>query len=145
MNQFKPIQKQKFWSIFNRMCQRLVVLKLITKMEHSQSKLPRLAAFKTVQEKFHWAGISPELVTQSYPLNGRIFIGFLLLCSVNISICLGIFNGGDSFSQYTLSICMVSASGLYIGALVISILNVGRLFEFIVRCDSMLNISKTNP
>lgn len=113
-----------------------------TKMNRSQSNLPKLTAFKAVRRKFAVVGITPELVAQSYPLNGRIFIGLLLFSSAIVCICLDIFKDNKPFAEYTRSINVATADGLLISVLVISILNVERLFEFIVHCESVVNISK---
>lgn len=56
-------------------------------------------------------GISPKLVIQSYPLNGKILMGFLILSSFCISICMHIFNYAETFSEYTQSIFCVTCEG----------------------------------
>lgn len=118
-------------------------------MEYSNQAIPqrKLKAFKTIQKYFALIGINQKLATQSYPLlNGRILMGFLLLSMGIICVSAQIFTDAETFFEYTQSVYMVSDGFLMISALLILSLKVGKLFEIINCCDSMLNMSKfENP
>lgn len=106
------------------------------------SKFPKMKVFKSIQKNLAITGIGPKLVTQPYPLNGRILMGFLLLGFGNTFTCVFIGNYAKTFSEYTQSTYFLSAEILFIFALIIVILKVENLFEFINCCDCMLNISE---
>lgn len=107
-------------------------------------KLQKLTAFQTVQANFAVVGISRELVTQSYPLNVKIFMGFLLFIGMIAFECVFIFSYADTFYKYMQSIYYVCGSILFIFALVILVLTVDKLFEPIDDCDTIINASKCN-
>lgn len=109
-----------------------------------ESAQPKLKAFKTVQKNFAMIGISPELLTQSYPLNGKILMSFLLIISGITFVCVYLFTEAKTFFEHTQSICNASIGLLIFFALAILILKVEKLFEFIDRCDSILNTRKWN-
>lgn len=106
------------------------------------SKFLKIKAFKTTEKNFATIGISPKLVNQSYPLNGIIFMSFLILGLGSAFVCVYIFNYAATFSEYTQSIYTVSAAILIMVALIIIILQVDKLFEYIDCCDKMLNMCK---
>lgn len=110
--------------------------------EHSQSTLLELKAFNTIRKNFAMVGYSPTLVTQSYPFNWKIFIGFLLLISNITFVCVFIFNDAETFFEYTQSIYIASVVGLFIFIFVILILKVEKFFEWINRSDRMVNTGK---
>lgn len=114
----------------------------ISDQEKQQPKMPKLQAFKTLRAKLALAGIEPTLATQSYPLNGRICICFLVL-SLGISfICVFIFSYAETFSEYAQPNYMVSAALFVAIALVNLILNVNKMYEFINRCDVFINMGE---
>lgn len=106
------------------------------------SKPSKLKAFRTVQKYLAIFGISPKLVTQSYPLNKKISLGFLLLGSATISICVYILNDANTFLEFTKSIYFMCVAIFFIAQLLTIILNVDTLFEYMERSNSMLNTSK---
>lgn len=110
--------------------------------ENSQPKPPKLRAFKTVQQKFSKAGISPLLAHQAYPFNEKIFMGILLLSTGVASLCVYNLNNDETFAEYIQSIYLESAGIFIIFVLITLILNVEKLFEFIDRCDALLNTSE---
>lgn len=112
--------------------------------ENRQSQFPKMKAFKTIQQNFAMAGINQKLLTQPYPLNWEILFSFFILTSFLISIGVNMCKSAKSFIEYTQSITVGSGVLLIIFALIILILEVKKLFEFIDRCDSMLNTSKWN-
>lgn len=85
-----------------------------------------LKAFKTTQKNLAMMGISRKLATQSYPFNGRIFMYYY----------------AQTFVEYTQCIFMGSAAMLTIFLLTVQIFKVKKLFEFINRCECMLNTRK---
>lgn len=107
--------------------------------EHPQLKLSK---FKAIQKNFKDLGISRNLATQSYPLNGKIFKVFLLFCSGTAFICVYISNYAETFFEYTQSIYVASIGLLTTFVLAILILKVKQLFEYINRSEDMLNMSK---
>lgn len=109
---------------------------------NSQPTLPRLKAFRTIRERFATMGISPELLTQSHPFNGTILMYLLILGSAITFIGVYIFNYAKTSFEYTQSIYLVSAGILVVVALLILIFEAENLFEYINRCEDMLNDSK---
>lgn len=107
-------------------------------------KSPKLRAFKNVQKNFAVAGINPTLITQSYPLNGKIFMRFLVFGASIIFLSVYFSNYVETFSEYTQSVYMDSAMVLSILVLLILTLRVGKLFKYINCCDTMLNASRWN-
>lgn len=115
-------------------------------MENSKQgkSQPKLKAFKTIQKNFAMIGISPKLAAQSYPLNARVSLGLLLGILGMTFICVYTFKDANTFFEYTQSVCQLSIGLLIFSALAILILKVEKLFEFIDRCDSILNAGKWN-
>lgn len=98
--------------------------------------------FDLIQKNFATIGIEPCLATQLYPLNGRIFIGFLILVSGTICDLIYFFKEAKTFAEHTQSMytCTMGAEiALY---LLILILQVDKLFELINGCDSLAHTSK---
>lgn len=110
-----------------------------SKQENSQ---PKIKCFKTIQMYFDMVGIRPELVTQSYPLNERIVIGFLMLSLTVTALCVYILNYAETLFEYTQSIYVGSAVVLFVLILVILVLKMDKFFECINNCDSQLNKSE---
>lgn len=104
----------------------------------------QLKAFKIVREDFAMIGIDPTLVTQSYPLNKKIFMGFLLFGSATIFTSVYFVNYAETFFEYTQSVYLTCVGILFITELLITILKVDTLFEYMNRCDSIMNMSKWN-
>lgn len=107
--------------------------------ENSKSKLRKLKAFKKTRNKLAMLGIDRKLATQTYPFNVKISKCFLLLISTLISVSVYIFNYTETFFEYTQSVYVASALVLFILALFILILKVQELFEYINRCQYILN------
>lgn len=102
----------------------------------------KLKVFETIQKKFAMAGISPKLVGQSYPFNGRILVCFLLFSSAFVFVYVYMFKYAETFSEYTQSVFLGAGAILFILLLLILILKVDKLFEFIDCCDIVFNKSK---
>lgn len=109
--------------------------------ERSQSESPKLVVFKAIRRNFAVIGIGPELATQTYPINRKIFIGFLALCLVIASLLAYISNDAETFADYTQSIYVCSIAVLITFALAFTISNAGQLFDFINICNSVANTS----
>lgn len=110
--------------------------------ERSQSTLPEMKAFNTILKNFAVVGYSPALVTQSYPFNWKIIMGFLLLTSNITFLCVFIFNYAETFFEYTQSIYIASVVGLFIFIFLILILKVEKFYEWIDHSDRKLNTSE---
>lgn len=110
--------------------------------KNSQSKYPKIIVFKSIQEKFTVVGISPKLATQPYPLNKRIVTCFLLLSTAMTFICVYIFNYAKTMVEYMQSINMAADGFLMTFALTILVSHAKKLFEFINRCDAIVNTSE---
>lgn len=110
--------------------------------ENQQPKLPKERVFKTVQKNFAKAGIGPELAAQSYPFNGKIIFGYLILIAALISACVHVLYYAKTFVEYTQSIYMGSIAIIAISSMLATIFKVKNLFEIINRCDIILNMSR---
>lgn len=110
-----------------------------SKQEKPQPKLPKIKAFKTIQKNFAAVGISPSLITQSQPLDGKISIIFLTICSLLTLICVDIFNDAETFSEFTQSIYIASVLVLILFVLMVLIFKADDLFKFIAGCDTIIN------
>lgn len=113
-------------------------------LKKSHREQSKLKAFKTIQKNFAMIGISAKLVTQSYPLNEKIFMGFLLFGSVTVFTSVYILNYAETFFEYTQSVYLACVAIFFTTELLISILKVDTLFEFMERADCMMNTSKWN-
>lgn len=116
-------------------------------------KSPKLKIFQLTLKNLATVGISPNLATQPYPLNGKIYLGILILGSGAICNVIYIFQEAKTFSEYSISIYMCSFTILIIFILTILILNVEKLcnlfdddFENIVNTsEQMSKIFILNP
>lgn len=110
-------------------------------MENSepQSKLPKMKVFQVIEKNFAMAGIHPELATQPYPLNWRIFVDFVIVGSGLISILMYISNGAQTLAEYAQSIYMSSLALMVLVTLFITLLNVQKLFSLIDCYEGLMN------
>lgn len=143
-----PLSQFTFESAEAKSCKSHIYIQLRNSImgdsEQEKQIFQHLKPFKTIRKNFALMGICPKLVTQSYPLNGKIVMGSLLIGSGTISLCTHIFNNAESFSAYTQSIYIASAGGINIALLSILIVKVEELFEFMDRCEEILNSSESN-
>lgn len=102
-----------------------------------------MKVFQTTQKHFATAGITSNLVLQSYPLNGRIFLGFLMLSLAIICSLLYTFNEAKTFSEFTESIFMTALAALVILVLLIIIFVIEKLFRLIGTCENIVNTSES--
>lgn len=108
---------------------------------HPQSKLLKIKVFKAIQKNCAMLGISAKLMSQPYPLNKKILMDFIVLGTAITFICVYIFNDAETFPEYTQSTSIYFASVLVLLFLILAILilRIDLFFEFIDRCDSILN------
>lgn len=102
--------------------------------------MAKIKIFHLIRKNFATAGISPELVSQTFPINWKIFMGFSSLMVGIYAVCVYIFNDAKTFVEYTQSIYICSMAILIFAALTITLLNVKKLFNFIEFYD---RIAKT--
>lgn len=107
-------------------------------------KLPRIVIFQAIQRTYAMAGITPVLLTQAYPLNAKIMMGFLLLNIAAIFNLIFTLCYAQTFAEYTQSIYVFSLMNLLIFALLIIILKVDKLFEFFNECADIVNSSESS-
>lgn len=108
-------------------------------MENSK---PKLIILKTVQEKLTLVGISPKLVTQSYPFDWKMLMTFLEI-GVGLSfVGMYVSKYAETFIDYTQSVFLGAAGSLVVFILMVLVLKVKKLFEFFNRCNSIINTSK---
>lgn len=111
--------------------------------EDERPKLPKIKAFQLIQKDFAMAGISPALLTQQYPFNGRILFGFLSLSFAFYCQLIFIFDDADTFAQYTQSVYVCSIAALISLALSILILKRDALYTFINAMEDIINVGKS--
>lgn len=109
----------------------------------SQARKPKpqgkLKVFQVTLQNFAIAGITPNLLHQSYPLNGKISTGFLILGLSMICYFEYTFYEAKTFIEYTQTIYLGSLAALIIFALVIIVGKVKKLFEFMDECEHLVN------
>lgn len=98
-------------------------------------------AFESIRKNLATAGITENLRDQSYPFNGIILFGFLLLGLANACVFVFIFNDANEFADYTQAVFGISVVTVFIFALLILILRVEQLFAFIDGGNELFNIS----
>lgn len=109
---------------------------------NSQSKFPKMKIFQSIQRNFATIGITVDLATQSYPLNGRIFVGVSILASIAICNFIYIFYEAETSAEYTEAIFMSTIAIPFFLALMILILNVKLMFKSIQQCENLVNTSE---
>lgn len=101
----------------------------------SKPKLSKTKVLQLVQKNFATAGIVANVATQTYPLNTRIWLGFLTLGMGIIFNFKYTFYEARTFIEYTQSIFMSSLTIIVSFALLNLVVKVRKLFEFINHCD----------
>lgn len=111
-----------------------------------KSQLPKMHSFQLTQKNFAMAGIHRSLVTQAYPINLKISLGFVILNAGAIFTLIFTFFDAKTFAEYTQTIYLFSLVALIIFALLIVVFKVDKLFEFIDTCIGIVNTSEyQNP
>lgn len=113
-------------------------------MENSEpnklkSQSSKLKAFKILQKNLATAGITPDLVHQSYPFNGTILFGFLMLNSHLYGSSAFIIYDAETIADYTQSVYAASVLALIILSLLYMVFKANDFFEFIDRSDFLVN------
>lgn len=108
-------------------------------MENSNQKLPKMKAFQLIKEYYAKTGVCEALVTQSYPFNGKILFGLLILGLAFIFQLEYIFNDAKTFAEYTQSIYVCSFLILMFLSIIILISKRITLFEFMNDVDKIIN------
>lgn len=111
-----------------------------SKSEKSKPQSFKLKTFEIIQENFAIAGITPKLVHQSYPFNGTILFGFLMICSVICCSSVFLICDAETFSEYT--IYTASIATVILLSILIIIFKVEKLFKYINGNDDIVNSSK---
>lgn len=99
--------------------------------EDSKFQLPKLEAFEVIKKNLATAGIIPKLAHQPFPFNWTISFGFVLLGSGIYCTSVFIIYDAKTFAEYTQSVYTDSLVTLIILALVITIFNVEKLFQYV--------------
>lgn len=102
----------------------------------------KLQPFEMARKTFATAGITPNLVDQSYPFNGTILYGFVMLVSAIYCTSIFIIHDAETFGEYTQSVCAYSFVILVIFSLLIVVLKVKKLYELINSFDVLVNTSE---
>lgn len=103
---------------------------------------PKCKVFEIALSNVATVGISPDLVTQAYPANGKILMGFLILGYGIYATSAFLTYDAETFTEYTQSFCICSFAILNISILLILMLKVEKMFELINACDQFVNTSK---
>lgn len=111
-------------------------------MENQQKEFQKIKAFQNLEQKFAFIGIGPNLATQTYPLNIKIFMGILLLGSAIISTLVYATKEAKTLAEYTQSLFVCSILILIMFMLLTIILNVKTFYEYIIDLNAVINTSK---
>lgn len=107
-----------------------------------EDQLPRIKVMQTVLKNFTKIGICPELVTQRYPINGRI------LWMVVVGIVTHILNGfyflfdAETFLDYTQSIYACAVGILLSNVFVTLLANIETLYRALHDYELLVNTRK---
>lgn len=111
--------------------------------KQSKPDLPKRKAFEFTMKKCAALGIRPNLTTQAYPLNVKIFMGFLILgCASACTVVYTIHDAAYTFVEYVQSTFAFTIAILFILTLLNIILQIEKMFEYINGCDALINCSK---
>lgn len=107
-----------------------------------KEKIQKIRILELIQKNFAAMGVHPNLAMQMYPLNDTILWGFLILtCSVMCNLMYTL-REAKTFADYTQSIYMLSLAALLIPILVITLLNVDKLFNLVNELEKLANTGK---
>lgn len=113
-----------------------------SELTESKPQLPKLKVFGILVENFAAAGINPNLALQTYPVNGKILMGFLVPCFWICSTVLFTITDAQTFFEFTQAAFASSFAMLVTLTLLIMVLKVQQMFELISGCDELINASK---
>lgn len=112
------------------------------KQQNSKSQQLNIKAFETLRKNLTNAGIGSNSTNQSWPFNGNIFYGFIVLGYGIFFTSAFIIYEAESIADYTQSVYAVSLLTLISVCFLILIFNVKKFFEFINRTDNLINTSE---
>lgn len=107
-----------------------------------RSKYPKMKAFDNTQAIFAVLGIGPNLATQAYPFNLKLFTGILALAIGTTSVLLYAFKEAKTLSEYTQSMYFCSLVALIMFVLQTLALKVKTTYEYISGVNEVINTSK---
>lgn len=126
-----------------------VLLNLI-KMEKSmqfyatrnpQPEFAKIQIFESAQQYFAILGIIPALEAKSYPISWKVLMPFFAIMTSTIGVGVYVFNDAQSFIEHIQSTFMWCIGIALNFVLMIIVIKVDKLFEFIDRCDIIVNTS----
>lgn len=112
------------------------------KQKGSKSQPSKRKAFEITQKYFAVIGITPSLVDKSYPFNGSILGGFIILGSGFYLTFAFLICDAETFAEYTQTACACSLEILITFTLLIVVLKVKKLFKLTNGADILVNTSK---
>lgn len=110
--------------------------------ESIERHLPKIRIFQLMQKYLATIGIDLELASQPYPLNRKIFVGFMTLCFMIVTIFKYTFYEARTLSEYTQSSYMFSFAVVVMLYLLITILRMKKLAELFDDCGNIVNTRK---
>lgn len=114
----------------------------------SKSKLQKRKVFRIPLKIFATLGIRAKLAKQAEwensPLNGKIFMGFLICgCALSWTFVFMLYDA-KTFLEYAQTIYTCTFGTLMTVSLLVIVLKVEKLFEIINGFDTLVNTSKLN-
>lgn len=101
-----------------------------------------MIVFELIRKDFVAIGITPNLRSQSYPLNGKVLMGLLVLILFFISNLMYTIYEANTFIEYTQSSYMCSLTITILLVLMITLLNVSKFFNLFDEFEHIANASK---
>lgn len=108
-----------------------------------QQQHPKLKAFLLIQKYLALTGISSALLTQTYPVNGRILFGIFATSFSVICQLIYIQNDAETVADYIQSIYLFSLMIIIFFATIILIVKRAALYEYMNAVDELINIGKS--
>lgn len=102
----------------------------------------KMDGLQTMKEFFAMLGITEELLAQTYPINLRIFITFVVFFSVFFGTLLYMVYDAKSFLEFVQCSYYCSASIMGILDLMVVVFRANMLFTFIANSQQVIDVSK---
>lgn len=110
--------------------------------EQQTTEPPRMKILQLTQMNLAAVGVNRNLSLQSYPIDMKIIIGFLILgLFFTFTLMYTIFEA-KTFNEYTQSSFMVAVATLVILEFAIVVLNVKKLLQAINNCENLIKTSE---
>lgn len=113
-----------------------------SKRQKPKQEQRKLRAYQVTLKSLALVGIDSNLMLQSYPINVKMVMGYLLVFVGIVLMLVFIFNESKTFAEYTQAVYMCSLSALIVFALIILSAKVHNLFQFIKNMDDVINSSE---